>query len=197
MNSLETTIAGFAGLATCFRIHIESHRSMTPEQFLRRAHLLLARLYLAGLTLPAVEAVDGSHDDAEKNENTSEETAGEIPCEQMTHDRWHELNVSLTSFIGDRWNWYAAISEPYDDPSRPEETAVVGSLADDLADIYRDLSNGLAMWEREEQSAAIWQWRFTFIIHWGEHALGALQALHALRSIDDTPFPNGSDAAEI
>lgn len=54
---------------------------------------------------------------------------------------------------------------------------VAGSLSDDLLDIYRDLQRGFALWETSK-IAAIWQWRFGFEVHWGDHAVDALRALH-------------------
>ena len=58
--------------------------------------------------------------------------------------------------------------------------AIVGSLADDLADTYFDLKEGLALQEagETEPSRVIWEWRFSFDIHWGEHALSALRSLY-------------------
>ena len=54
------------------------------------------------------------------------------------------------------------------------------SLADDLADIYRDVKNGLVA---EQAGAAarpndvLWTWRFAFESHWATHAADALRAL--------------------
>jgi len=61
-----------------------------------------------------------------------------------------------------------------------ETSPVVGDLVDDLADIYRDLVGGVELWKMGRYADAIWAWKFNFQIHWGEHALGALRAIHAL-----------------
>jgi hypothetical protein len=56
---------------------------------------------------------------------------------------------------------------------------VAGALSDDLLDIYRDVHRGLKLWEScAPIAAAIWEWRFHFDAHWGEHAMNALRALH-------------------
>jgi hypothetical protein len=55
-----------------------------------------------------------------------------------------------------------------------------GQLADDLADIWRDLSPGVAAL-REGQSSVnriVHQWRSMFYYHWGEHAANAIRVLH-------------------
>ena len=50
---------------------------------------------------------------------------------------------------------------------------MAGSLADDAADIYRDLPSGL-------NDNAVGEWRFGFDNNWGKHAAEALYALHSL-----------------
>jgi len=66
------------------------------------------------------------------------------------------------------------------DPTKDSE-AISGSLADDIADIYRDLKKGLELKETypRQPEAAIWQWRFGFYSHWGKHAMDALLAIHS------------------
>ena len=61
----------------------------------------------------------------------------------------------------------------------PPEKAVVGSLADDIADIYRDVVSGLRAFQSGLRAEAIWEWGFNFRDHWGRHATEAIKALHA------------------
>ena len=68
-------------------------------------------------------------------------------------------------------------------PSQLEaEEPVVGDLADDYTDIYCDLREGLWLYDRGHVQAAVWNWRFTFGIHWGHHATDAMYALQAHES---------------
>lgn len=60
-----------------------------------------------------------------------------------------------------------------------EEGPVTGDLADDLADIYRDLKEGQELYKTGHITEALWQWNRSFNTHWGRHASSALQALHA------------------
>ena len=55
---------------------------------------------------------------------------------------------------------------------------VMNSLADDLADIYRDVKAALSLYEARHFTDAAWDWRFNFQIHWGQHLVGAQRALH-------------------
>jgi hypothetical protein len=57
-------------------------------------------------------------------------------------------------------------------------------LFDDLADMYRDLLNGLKLWDLggpEARKAAQWEWRWGYQYHWGEHATRAMRTIHDLR----------------
>lgn len=56
-------------------------------------------------------------------------------------------------------------------------------LYDDLHDVYVDLQLGLSMFDRGEPCAlinAMWEWKFTFVVHWGKHLTHALSILHQL-----------------
>jgi hypothetical protein len=60
----------------------------------------------------------------------------------------------------------------------PPEEPVLGSLSDDITDIYRDVVTGLREYEAGRRTQALWEWGFGFQAHWGEHATGAIRALH-------------------
>jgi hypothetical protein len=60
----------------------------------------------------------------------------------------------------------------------------VSMLFDDLADIYKDLSKGIRRFNLGTEDAiksALWEWRFNFDFHWGEHLFMALTTLHEIR----------------
>lgn len=67
---------------------------------------------------------------------------------------------------------YWEVFDPYVDEER-----VAGSLTDDFLDIYRDLKRGLVAFDKGQHQEAVWEWRFHFDHHWGEHAVDALRAL--------------------
>ena len=70
-------------------------------------------------------------------------------------------------------NLYWVMYDPYCD-----EAPVCGSLDDDFLDTYRDLTRGLRLYDAGHVEAAGWEWRHSFDWHWGQHAVGALRALH-------------------
>lgn len=78
------------------------------------------------------------------------------------------LSVSAGSYC------YSVMFDPYEFDSAP----VTGSLADDAADVYRDLKGGLTVIaEGGALENAVSEWRFGFDHHWGRHAADALHAL--------------------
>lgn len=60
-----------------------------------------------------------------------------------------------------------------------EAPPVFNTLWDDLTDIYRDVKEGLILFDEGRVEEAIWEWRFNFEIHWGGHLTGAQRAIHA------------------
>jgi hypothetical protein len=74
--------------------------------------------------------------------------------------------------------------EVFDPLGVPVEEPVIGSLVDDCCDIYRDVVTGLRLYTAGRHEEAVWQWAFNFRSHWGEHATGAIRALHAWLAAD-------------
>jgi hypothetical protein len=59
---------------------------------------------------------------------------------------------------------------------------VGGSLAADIASVYLDLKDCLAMSgsAKNPESESVWEWRNGFYSHWGRHAIDALRVTHVL-----------------
>ncbi|MFC4728403.1 DUF5063 domain-containing protein [Coralloluteibacterium thermophilus] len=96
---------------------------------------------------------------------------------ELTHEEWQVVHKRFLDMLP--FNYYASYSEPHDtnDPSPG-----IGDVADDLADIWRDLKGGLALYHKGNDAAAAWEWRDSFSIHWGRDATSALYALQCWRS---------------
>ncbi len=77
-------------------------------------------------------------------------------------------------------------------PHVPQEEPMVGDLADDLVEMYRDLAVGLHLHDAGFVDDALWQWGFGFQTHWGEHASSAIRALHCYLAFED---PSGLSSA--
>ena len=68
-------------------------------------------------------------------------------------------------------------AESLDPLTVPPGDSGLGDLADDLADIHRDLTCGLSLYRDGHTTEAEWEWRHSFQSHWGRHASSALRAL--------------------
>ena len=94
---------------------------------------------------------------------------------EVPHPEWAAVFRRMQAI---RPRTYSLVFDPH---AAPEEDPILHSLADDLADVYRDLQLGNLLWEDGRQAEAAWQWRFHWSSHWGRHATGALYALHTYR----------------
>lgn len=148
----------FADIARRYLDLIDRRNELTVADLLLQAHPLLASLYSAALALPKVEG------------------SNEIPKSRNTHEEWDRRFQSLQAILGSR-EYYREVFDPYD--MKEGETGI-GSLADDLSDIYQDIGEGLELWEKGCQEDAVWGWRFNFRIHWGKHTIDAIRAIYTL-----------------
>lgn len=174
-----------AQLAEEFCRLIDERDRYSAVEFLRRVHPLLPRLYSAGLAVAPsydflFEAPPDEPDEIEEEDDDEpydiEAGLAERRKDELGIEHWWMLYDSLGALLG-KMDAYAEVFDPYVDP--PEEP-VTGTLSDDLADIYHDLTDGLAKWRRGEHAAAAERWGEYFTIHWGEHVTGALRAIRTL-----------------
>jgi hypothetical protein len=117
----------------------------------------IAELYACALSLPKLWC-----------DELSQDALGEGVAPEMMR-QVHERAAQLP--LQGYW-------EIFDGSRNPPEEPVHGSLVDDVGDIYRDVARGLALFESGKRAEALWEWAFNFRIHWGEHALSAMRALH-------------------
>jgi Domain of unknown function (DUF5063) len=124
----------------------------------------LSELYRAGLSLPPAWADDvGDADDA---------------IDRLTIDM--DLVVERASALPVSIYW--KIFDPF---TTPVEEPVCGAISDDLADIFLDISRGLAYFDSRRKADARYQWAWHFQYHWGEHVVGAMRALHCYQSANE------------
>ena len=148
------SVLEFVELARAFRALVDERAALPASEFLQRVHHLLPRLYSIALVLPDVGG------DAPHCEGSTSVTA---------------LGRDLRATIG-ALDYYREIFDPYAGES---EEPVIGSLSDDIADIYAELTAGMSCWDAENREGALWAWRFSFQVHWGKHLTSALRAMHA------------------
>jgi hypothetical protein len=157
-KSADAAIDRFAEVARRYCAWVERELS-EPNDEMRRVRLCLAELHLAAVELPALGI----------GEN--------IDAVSISHDEWSRF---YEKFGGLPVTNYSDVFNPL-----KEEKPVVNSLADDLADIYRDLKAGLSIFEANHPIDAAWEWRFGFQTHWGHHLVGAQRAIHEYLAEED------------
>ncbi len=125
----------------------------------------LAELQVAGLrffknshAIPANEIENEDHEDTE--------------ALARHQQRYNEVSKQLGGLA---FNYYHDISDPHA-IYEPAEVGM-GSLTDDLADIYLELADGLRRFESGNTDDAVWHWRFSYMAHWGTHLCSAMLAL--------------------
>ena len=170
----------FAELADRFCRNVTNRDAASPEVQLRELHELLARLYVAALDLPPTSVLcDDGSDDGDPEPSIAHPHDGEGNPIKLE---------ALEQFLGLR-RFYREIFDPH---SSPEDQEVTGDLLDDFSDIFHDLQRGLRAWNVGDSGKALWEWRFLFEAHWGEHATSAIRALFALCAWHDSEWPAGA-----
>jgi hypothetical protein len=92
----------------------------------------------------------------------------------MNKEQWSTLYHSLKEKLGELDLYWQVFN-----PMRDKE-AIRGSLTDDIADIYRDLKEGILL--NQTRQAPVeeigFDWRFGFYSHWGKHAMDSMRTIH-------------------
>ncbi|MGA9521604.1 MAG: DUF5063 domain-containing protein [Myxococcaceae bacterium] len=147
---LTPEVAAFVHQAAQFCEFVEKASELPMGARLRRTRERMLKLYEAGANLPHVQWPDGVEGG---------------PRPEPPRD-----------WVGfEKFDIYWEVFDPYE-----ESAPVAGSLSDDVLDVYADVRRGLELWQRRDvdRTAAVWEWRFSFDTHWGDHAVDALRALH-------------------
>lgn len=157
------------------------------DQWLEEVLSALAALYSAGHFLPEVSLEEDDLDIPDRLDVGDEE--------------WSDLFEKLRGILGKSDEYWAVF-----DPSEPKESnqlPIFHSLADDLADVYRDVAPGLRAWDEDKDKylkMIVFDWKCPlFGSHWGLHAVSAMRALHPLaflRGIDTRVEPSASGKAD-
>lgn len=150
----------FVDASKDFCSFIEKGSANTESDFLLSTQNHLLTLYNLGRNLPRVKL------ETDTNFETGSDDA--------------EIKAIL-KFISERvpFSYYWAVLNPVDETGLPETGT--GDLIDDLGDIYSDLKEALMLYEKDNVGAkenAIFQFKFGYDNHWGEHCIEALYAIH-------------------
>lgn len=171
-------IAEFRSAAESYVAVVETAEGRSSGELFVDVLQVLPPLYGAALRLPRLVA-----------------ETDELPETRLTHEQWGEVFGRLVGVFGaDDLYWMV---EPFEEGKREE---LAGSLADDLADVYRDVKEGLELIAAgASEREVVWQWRFNFWAHWGAHAVDALRIIHTHVAADGGPAwgESGSGSKQI
>lgn len=149
----EELLQQFVLAADDFCSWLEGKEEMRGDDALR----MIAALYNSALNIPNVDVVNLRDFDR-------------IPeLGQLELDRVR-LRLAYFPFLY-YWDMAQALAMDGQEP-------LLGEINDDIADIYKDVKEGLMAFENGLKDVASWHWRQTWALHWGRHAASAMRALH-------------------
>jgi Domain of unknown function (DUF5063) len=170
LRELES-VKHFVACGDAFCTLLENSAPLAPYEFLRQTATALAHFYGAALALPEVECSDSLVTD--KTQSSERKL--------LSQDVVDGLRKKLDDF-----ECYWEVLNPYE-----EDVPVQGSILDDVGDIYRDYGRYLERFRSGSDAdvcEAIWHWKFGFGIHWGDHIVDSLRAIHRLIANPDYGF---------
>ncbi len=151
-------------------INLLEIKEIENKVFLPNLHTLLIDLYAAGHKLSPI----------------SIKYSNDFICDKASLSIDKKENKHNISNLGTK-AFYWEIFDPYFKESKQSEEdikPILGSLIDDLNDIYHDLKVELFKINHVGTNAAIedalWHLKWGFNAHWGNHCIDALRALHYL-----------------
>lgn len=163
-NTLE-----FAAVALEYCAFIEQTQQQSKATFVDRMTKLLPLLYMRTLLLPEVE-----------------EAADFFPEYAITEFMYDSVKSHVSSVLGED----DAYLETVHPDMQYSDTPIASFISEQLADIYQDLGNFVALYrqgEEEIMEGALAQCKQNFDDVWGQCLVNALRALHMLRgTIDET-----------
>ena len=150
--------------------------NLDKETFYRKAHVTLIDLYSSGHKL---EEIDLKYSNADSDFGES------------NREFFKSKNVGLISKLGEDCFYWEVFDPTYFETKEANSNLTItdkeptqGWLVDDFADIYKDLKIELIKIETigtdEAIEDALWQLKWSFTNHWGQHCINALRALHYL-----------------
>jgi hypothetical protein len=158
-------------------IELIEAKNIPTGQFYRQAHRILIDLYSSGHKF---EQIDLKYSSADSDFGVTDE------------EFFKNNNQALISTLGKDCFYWEVFDPTYTEKEngQPEQGWKItdkepsqGWLVDDFADIYRDLKieiEKMKIGTDEAVEDALWQMKWSFINHWGNHCINALRYLHYL-----------------
>ena len=158
------TVERFVDSAERFCSLIEHHQSLTAWEFVRLCAPCLADLYGAAVPLSLLSV---------------EIDSAELVEDVISTDQARAIDRQISEKLGEKCLYWEVL-DPRIESDPVVDSLGVGDLADDMADIYREVKNGLSAFNRGPANEAIWHWQEGFRSHWGDHAVDALRGMHPI-----------------
>jgi hypothetical protein len=152
-------VQDFTRVAARYCKIIERAKQFPRKKFIDEIGQVLPVLYTAAEELPRTKP-----------------SAKKLPPGRLSDREWdklfHKLHRKLSS-----WDVYSMVFDPTKD-----KEAITQWLSDDLADIYRELHD-FAVGAASEAALEdiVWEVKYAFGFHWGQHLTDALRVVHELR----------------
>ncbi|MDD5289385.1 MAG: DUF5063 domain-containing protein [Dehalococcoidales bacterium] len=154
-------VKDFIDIADKFCSLVENREQLTDIKLLQQAFVILPELCVRASKLPEVVKTTLYRPSVMSSQES-------LPIMKALakiidgHDRYHET------------------TEPWDEN---DKEVVSMCLSDDFTEIYENLKPSLRDWDKvtpAQRLDIIWEWKFVFGAHWGEHAVIAFRALFML-----------------
>ncbi len=168
----------FVTVASEYCIFIEQADKQKLNDFIDKAHKLIALLYLKATVLPELDS---------KFENMNQRF--------VTEQDYNFIRNKIVKKLG-QYDSYEEVFTPLREES---DEAVGASISEDFTDIYQDIKDFLLLYEvgtEDVMYEAIWECSQSFRTYWGQRLTNAMQALHFLRYSDEEIIENENFTAE-
>ncbi|MCD4768707.1 MAG: DUF5063 domain-containing protein [Bacteroidales bacterium] len=150
----------FTAVANEYCSFLGTSSEYTGEQILLFMQRLLPLLYSKSLSLPRVEPMmEESHE------------------KSVTEEEWQAIDERIVVKLGEADDF----PEVFDNRVSESELPVIGSIAENLADIFQDLKDYLVVYSMgttDLMNDALWECKENFRLSWGQKLLSALRAVH-------------------
>lgn len=168
----------FVTVAVEYCIFLEQFEATTTEEFTDRLTKILPLLYLKAQLVPEVE--DDSYEELE---------------DVVTEEDYNFILHRVTAVMG-QYNDYL---EVFVDDMQYSEEPILAHVAESIADIYQDLRNFVAIYERgidEHMNMALHVCLEHFKHYWGQTLTNVLRALHAVKYPSNNSLLNNDELEE-
>lgn len=148
----------FASVCRRYCDIVDASAATEKIELLLQLYRVLPELILEAIRLPDTDPWKRDEEDG----SDVDLTPSKHPSLEMTDQEWGNLYKLLKEKLGEP-PFYWAVFNPVED-----KEAIEASLADDIADIYRDVIEGVRLLSKTttDPGEIIWEWRLLFHSHW-------------------------------